>query len=693
MKGIFKRAFSAAVCAAVSVSMLCVGSAVANAEYAPPDRQFRTDLKYGKVMTGVTVGMTVGQLADETGADVTATANDGTVMGADSLIAHGTNIEVTSGKAISDAFMVHVFGDVDSDGRLSSSDVLGTAQAMLGVYSPDDIQSMAMDINHDGAISSTDLLALQQNSLGIAEISQTIPDTMPSETKNVNICCIGDSITAATGVPSAYRYELFKRLYTAGANFSFVGPNKNADVRMSSAYQNHAGYGGRTIGPDEYRVSSSSPNGYNIYSYFDKIFNPDGKECDIDIALVMAGHNNYYHNIQLDTIMDTYETFLREIFRRKPGIKVYVATMINEGNTGVAPDKGAADGLNAQLPSLVEKLRGERFDIHFVDMGKKTDLQRSDFPSNDITHPNEQGCAKIGDVWYEAIVDDVLEMCSTGTPDAEQPVSVTGVSLADSERTLWKGTQYTLKPMVTPSDAKANTVIWTSSDSTVATVDDNGRVNAVNNGTTRITATTIDGSYTASCRVTVVDNPDGLTVYSNVYSTNFYNDKELWSFEAGGVTDADELASLKNKVFTSGGISVGYIGKVLNTKNSTVYNATDNFRITVDMLTSSNEGNAWGHYNSFAFGGLELRIYDNAMKVSLYKGSAEVASWSSPSAEFYRQSYILRYNRGEISVFKGTELLFTASVTADSTSSGVGIRCGEIWRQTKIYNLKIEKAV
>lgn len=59
---------------------------------------------------------------------------------------------------------------------------------------------------------------------------------------------------------------------------------------------------------------------------------------------------------------------------------------------------------------------------------------------------------------------------------------------------------------VSPSNATNQSVVWSSSDETVATVDESGLVVSVSPGTAVITATTVDGKYTASCIVTVKNN-------------------------------------------------------------------------------------------------------------------------------------------------------------------------------------------
>ena len=81
-------------------------------------------------------------------------------------------------------------------------------------------------------------------------------------------------------------------------------------------------------------------------------------------------------------------------------------------------------------------------------------------------------------------------------------VAVTGVSLDQSELTMNVGETSTLTATVAPSDAFNKDVTWSSSDEAIATVAD-GKVTAVAAGTANITVKTDDGSFTASCAVTV----------------------------------------------------------------------------------------------------------------------------------------------------------------------------------------------
>ena len=97
-------------------------------------------------------------------------------------------------------------------------------------------------------------------------------------------------------------------------------------------------------------------------------------------------------------------------------------------------------------------------------------------------------------------------------------VSVTGVTLDKTSVTLTKGDTETLTATVAPENATNKAVTWTSSDENVATVAD-GIVTAKAAGTATITVTTADGRKTATCVITVDEEPIDENV-PTVYASN-----------------------------------------------------------------------------------------------------------------------------------------------------------------------------
>ena len=82
-------------------------------------------------------------------------------------------------------------------------------------------------------------------------------------------------------------------------------------------------------------------------------------------------------------------------------------------------------------------------------------------------------------------------------------VPVSGVTLNKDSLALGVGDTETLTATVAPANAANQSVTWASSAPSVATVDAAGKVTAVAPGTATITATTVDGGFTAICTVTV----------------------------------------------------------------------------------------------------------------------------------------------------------------------------------------------
>ena len=71
--------------------------------------------------------------------------------------------------------------------------------------------------------------------------------------------------------------------------------------------------------------------------------------------------------------------------------------------------------------------------------------------------------------------------------------------------TLEEGdTYYEITPTFTPANASNQLVTWTSSDESVATIDNSGRITAIKEGSTLLTVTTQDGNKTDTCGLTVV---------------------------------------------------------------------------------------------------------------------------------------------------------------------------------------------
>ena len=143
-------------------------------------------------------------------------------------------------------------------------------------------------------------------------------------------------------------------------------------------------------------------------------------------------------------------------------------------------------------------------------------------------------------------------------------VAVTDVKLNKTSLELSPNESSTLTATVAPSDASNKGVTWTSSNTDVATVSSTGKVTAKKDGTTVITVTTKDGSFKATCNVTVKTvkvtgvrvNSDSVTlkegksttVTATVAPTNATNKKVTWKSEdttIATVSSAGKITGVK----------------------------------------------------------------------------------------------------------------------------------------------------
>lgn len=82
-------------------------------------------------------------------------------------------------------------------------------------------------------------------------------------------------------------------------------------------------------------------------------------------------------------------------------------------------------------------------------------------------------------------------------------VAVTGVTISKTELSLAIGDSETLVATVAPERATDKSVVWSSSAPRIASVDQSGKVTAKSAGSAVITVKTNDGSFTASCNLSV----------------------------------------------------------------------------------------------------------------------------------------------------------------------------------------------
>jgi uncharacterized protein YjdB len=107
-------------------------------------------------------------------------------------------------------------------------------------------------------------------------------------------------------------------------------------------------------------------------------------------------------------------------------------------------------------------------------------------------------------------------------------VAVTGVSVSPTTANVGIGSTQQLSATLTPANATNQSVTWTSSNTTVASVNATGLVTGVATGTSTITVTTADGNKTATTAITVAVIPvTGVSVSPAVASLYTGNTQQI----------------------------------------------------------------------------------------------------------------------------------------------------------------------
>jgi len=165
-----------------------------------------------------------------------------------------------------------------------------------------------------------------------------------------------------------------------------------------------------------------------------------------------------------------------------------------------------------------------------------------------------------------SVCQEYGDFCVFGTATVTVTTKVTGVTISPTSATIYMGETKTFTATLTPPTASNKNVTWSSSNTNVATVDQNGKVTPKANGTTTITVRTNDGNYTASAQVTVKTKVTGITVSPTSATINMGETK---TFTA---TISPSTASNKTVNWTSSNTNVATVdsnGKVTPKANGT----------------------------------------------------------------------------------------------------------------------------
>ena len=220
---------------------------------------------------------------------------------------------------------------------------------------------------------------------------------------------------------------------------------------------------------------------------------------------------------------------------------------------------------------------------------------------------------------------------------------VTGVSLNYTElRDQKVGETTQLSATVSPtgiSSASVKNCFWTSSDESVATVNESGLVTYVYGGDCEITCTTADGGYTAVCVINVITNYDPLKnliqQYTDLNLSEHSYYPETWAVYTAEMAEAKAVVAEGGHTQKEVDAEYAKLEAAFNQLERYVYMSaveiyiegeptSDFYQYDLNLITESISGEGIGYTNGSR--PLKVRLYPN-------NASYESVKWESETSD------------------------------------------------------------
>ena len=116
-----------------------------------------------------------------------------------------------------------------------------------------------------------------------------------------------------------------------------------------------------------------------------------------------------------------------------------------------------------------------------------------------------------------AIIMAKLDSGATAYCKVNVTLPVSGLILNFTDKSIYVGEKFKLKVSVNPSSATELGVTWKSSNTSIATINEDGEIEGIAGGTAVITATTKDGGYSATCVINVLESVSSISLNYQTY--------------------------------------------------------------------------------------------------------------------------------------------------------------------------------
>ncbi|MDR2010262.1 MAG: Ig-like domain-containing protein [Bacteroidales bacterium] len=337
----------------------------------------------------------------------------------------------------------------------------------------------------------------------------------------------------------------------------------------------------------------------------------------------------------------------------------------------------------------------DKTSLTFVDIGDTEQLTATIAPSNAsnkavtwkssntaIATVDQSGKVKAVAPGWATITVTTDDGGKTATCAVTIIAHVSSVTLDKEYLLLKTGNSSTLVATVLPANAADKSLTWTSSNTSVATVNQSGKVTAVSGGNTIITVTTNDNNKTATCSVTV-DNRDiyiaGYTHTNGLAAT--WENGTLTNHPAG--THATDIFASGNNVYVAGYEYYSPNPAIAKTwKNGTLTNLSDGTQnaYAIGLFVSGNDVYAAGYENN-ASDVPVAKIWKNGTATNLTNGirKAYASDVFVSGNDVYVAGYEYYNSSNHIAIVWKNGTAMTLAAGAGSSASSIFVSGNDVY--------------
>ncbi len=245
--------------------------------------------------------------------------------------------------------------------------------------------------------------------------------------------------------------------------------------------------------------------------------------------------------------------------------------------------------------------------------------------------------------------------------DETTPIPVTGISVSPEEASIEEGNTLNLSAEILPADATNKNITWSSTDNNIASVDEDGRVTAKNEGNVTITATSEDGSFTDTSVIEVtaieestipvdqieitpqtasIEEGDTLLFSYVISPSDATNQNVNWSSSDESIATVNQNGLVT--AVNAGNVSIAVTSEDGNKTNSVTIAVTEEPEVTVEVT----------------------RIYVTPQRVTLEEGETAVISY---------QVWPSNATNKDVTWFSEDETIATVDENGQVTALNVGV--------------------